>query len=63
MLDFIHLCKVRHGMINTVYPSVYFFLSGTLPPPELLTADLEVELAQLKKLLMILKRRERMKGE
>ena len=39
------------------------FLSGTLPPPELFTADLEDELQQLKELFMILKRRERMKGE
>ena len=39
------------------------FLSGTLPPPELFTAELEVELERLKELFMILKRRERMKGE
>ena len=36
------------------------FLSGTLPPPELFTADLEDELLQL---FIILERRERMKGE
>ena len=36
------------------------FPSGTLPPPELFTADLEDELEQL---FIILERRERMKGE
>ena len=39
------------------------FPSGTFPPPELFTADLEDELEQLELLLMILERRERMKGE
>ena len=39
------------------------FLSGTLPPPELFTADLEDELEQLEDLIWILERRERMKGE
>ena len=38
------------------------FLSGTLPPPELFTADLEDELEQLERLLM-LEPREGMKGE
>ena len=39
------------------------FLSGTLPPPELFTADLEDELKQLDYLTWILKEREREKGE
>ena len=39
------------------------FPSGTLPPPELFTADLGDELEQLEQLLMILERRERMNGE
>ena len=39
------------------------FPSGTLPPPELFTADLEDELEQLEQLLMILEPRGRMKGE
>ena len=39
------------------------FLSGTLPPPELFTADVEDELKLLQQLLMELKRRGRMKGE
>ena len=38
------------------------FLSGTLPPPELFTTDLEDELEQLIELLM-LESREGMKGE
>ena len=38
------------------------FLSGTLPPPELFTADLEDELERLIELLM-LEPREGMKGE
>ena len=38
------------------------FLSGTLPPPELFTADLRDELERLKRLL-ILEIREGMKGE
>ena len=38
------------------------FLSGTLPPPELFTADLEDELKRLIELLM-LEPREGMKGE
>ena len=37
------------------------FLSGTLPPPELFTADLEDELERLEQLLI--EQRERMKGE
>ena len=37
------------------------FLSGTLPPPELFTADLEKELERLEQLLI--KQRGRMKGE
>ena len=37
------------------------FLSGTLPPPELFTADLEDELEQLEELLI--EQREKMKGE
>ena len=37
------------------------FLSGTLPPPELFTADLEDELEQLEQLLI--EQREKMKGE
>ena len=36
------------------------FLSGTLPPPELFTSDLEDELEQLQRLIL---RREREKGE
>ena len=39
------------------------FPSGTLPPPELFTADLEDELEQLQRLISILVRRERKKGE
>ena len=39
------------------------FLSGTLPPPELFTADLEDELKELDYLTWILKEREREKGE
>ena len=39
------------------------FLSGTLPPPELFTADLEDELKQLEHHIWILRRREREKGE
>ena len=38
------------------------FLSGTLPPPELFSTDLEDELERLTRLLM-LEPRERMKGE
>ena len=38
------------------------FLSGTFPPPELFTADLEDELERLIELLM-LEPREGMKGE
>ena len=38
------------------------FLSGTLPPPELFTADLEEELEQLDDLIRIT-RRKREKGE
>ena len=37
------------------------FLSGTLPPPELFTADLEDELERLEQLLI--EQREKMKGE
>ena len=39
------------------------FLSGTLPPPELFTADLEDELQQLEHLILILAQRKREKGE
>ena len=39
------------------------FLSGTLPPPELFTADLEDELQQLRRLICILQDRKREKGE
>ena len=39
------------------------FLSGTLPPPELFTADLEDELEQLQRLIWILEDRKREKGE
>ena len=40
------------------------FPSGTLPPPELFTADLEDELEQLEELIRILRRRrKREKGE
>ena len=39
------------------------FPSGTLPPPELFTADLKDELKQLQRLIWILIRREREKGE
>ena len=39
------------------------FLSGTLPPPELFTADLEDELERLLELISILSRRKREKGE
>ena len=39
------------------------FLSGTLPPPELFTADLKDELKLLKRHLMELERRKRMKSE
>ena len=38
------------------------FLSGTLPPPELFTADLEDELELLEHLIWILKERKREKG-
>ena len=39
------------------------FPSGTLPPPELFTADLEDELEQLRRLIWILEDRKREKGE
>ena len=39
------------------------FPSGTLPPPELFTADLENELRHLEYLIAILGRREIKKGE
>ena len=39
------------------------FPSGTLPPPELFTADLENELEQLEYLIAKLRRREIKKGE
>ena len=39
------------------------FPSGTLPPPELFTADLEDELELLEYLIWKLTRRERKKGE
>ena len=39
------------------------FLSGTLPPPELFTADLEDELKELDYLTWILRRRKKEKGE
>ena len=39
------------------------FPSGTLPPPELFTADLEDEQEQLEQLIWILIRRKRVKGE
>ena len=39
------------------------FLSGTFPPPELFTADLEDELKQLQRLIWILPERKRQKGE
>ena len=39
------------------------FLSGTLPPPELFTADLEDELEQYQKVIRKLEPREKMKGE
>ena len=39
------------------------FPSGTLPPPELFTADLENELRQLEYLIAKLGRREIKKGE
>ena len=39
------------------------FLSGTLPSPELFTADLVDELEQLEHLIWILTRRKREKGE
>ena len=39
------------------------FPSGTLPPPELFTADLEDELEQLRRLTWILPERKRQKGE
>ena len=39
------------------------FLSGTLPPPELFTADLEDELRQLEYLIAMLRQREIKKGE
>ena len=39
------------------------FPSGTLPPPELFTADLEDELEQLEHLIWMLIGREREKGE
>ena len=39
------------------------FLSGTLPPPELFSTDLEDELKQLQRLIWILEDRKREKGE
>ena len=39
------------------------FPSGTLPPPELFTADLEDELRQLEYLIAMLRQREIKKGE
>ena len=39
------------------------FLSGTLPPPELFTADLVDELKQLRRLTWILPERKRQKGD
>ena len=39
------------------------FPSGTLPPPELFTADLEDELEQLEELILIFEERKREKGE
>ena len=39
------------------------FLSGTLPPPELFTADLKDELKRLEQLIWILIGRKREKGE
>ena len=39
------------------------FPSGTLPPPELFTADLEDEQEQLEQLIWILIRGKRVKGE
>ena len=50
-------------MLNTVYLSVYltFALCGTLPPSELLTADLEEKLQRLRPELII--QRERVEGE
>ena len=39
------------------------FPSGTLPPPELFTADFEDELKQLQRLIWILPERKRKKGE
>ena len=39
------------------------FPSGTLPPPELFTADLEDELEQYQKVIRKLEPREKMKGE
>ena len=39
------------------------FLSGTLPPPELFTADLEDELKQLPQRIWILQLTKREKGE
>ena len=39
------------------------FLSGTFPPPELFTADLEDELQQLQQFIWILTLRKSMKGE
>ena len=39
------------------------FLSGTLPPPELFSTDLEDELKQLRRLICILQDRKREKGE
>ena len=39
------------------------FPSGTLPPPELFSTDLEDELKQLRRLICILQDRKREKGE
>ena len=39
------------------------FPSGTLPPPELFSTDLEDELKQLQRLIWILEDRKREKGE
>ena len=48
-------------MLNTVYSSVYLTFSGTMPPPELFTADLEEELKRLRTELII--QRKRVEGE
>ena len=53
---------MRGKALNAKY-SVFLclpFPSGTLPPPELFTADLEDELEQLRRLILI---RKREKGE